>query len=57
MAFFERYRNRIENTNPIRSLTKWIASEMIAMDPDSIPPTTSRAMKMVARMITVVSLQ
>lgn len=40
ISFFERYRKTKEKTKPSRSLTKWIASEMMAIDLAIVPPTT-----------------
>lgn len=46
-----------EKAKPKTSLTKWIASDMIAMEWAIVPPIISKAMNMEAMKMTVANLQ
>ncbi len=46
-----------EKAKPKTSLTRWMASDMIAMECAIVPPIISRAMNMEAMKMTVTSLQ
>lgn len=57
MTFLLRYRNTKVKMNPTKSLTRWMASDIIAIEPAIVPPITSPAMKTIEIRMTVTSRQ